>query len=245
MPEFAIRHGRIINNRLGGKNKMAIRFKVWILGPLLGLLASPTAFAAAVFGEEYKSYVSVNAGVSQERNACATTITVGANCTEKWSAYRLAYGYQFTPAWGVEISYGDLGYAEEKGIFPVAPAPATGNNIPYTWSMKATGWAFFGTGTLNLGQHVSLFGKLGGVRAEFKEDAYFAAGGSPSGWWYLANAVNTSLTRVAYGAGIQINFTPRVSLRGQYEDFGKYDLFGADVPKIGLRMASGALLLRF
>jgi opacity protein-like surface antigen len=223
---------------------MAIRFKVWILGPLLGLLASPTAFAAAVYGEEYKSYVSVNAGVSQERNACATTIVVGANCTEKWAAYRLAYGYQFTPAWGVELSYGDLGYAEEKGTLPVAPPPATGTNIPYTWSLKAVGWAFAGTGTLNLGQHFSLFGKLGGVRTEFKADMWFpAGGGSPTGWWYSTG--NTSITRVTYGAGIQINFTPRASLRAQYEDFGKYDLFGANQPKIGLRMASGALLLRF
>ncbi len=229
-----------------GDEKMNIRFNASIIALAGCLLASPAW--AANDEDEINSYVSINAGQARQKNACSSPyVQPGMSCSEKNYAYRLAYGYQFTPAWGIELSYGDLGYSEQKFNYTgtiLSTPPVTGPGV-YSWSLKTTGWAVAGTGTINIGKWFSLIGKLGGVRAEFNEQALAS---SPAGWVAFFPTANSASTHVYYGGGAQVNFTQTFSLRLQYEDFGQYDIYNyasGNNLKVKLSMISAAALYKF
>lgn len=220
-----------------------------IFGRILAMvIVVGSSMSQALAEDEINSYVSVNAGLDRTLHACNSPLLAGGvgSCggggrNNPTALYRLAYGYQFTPAWGIEVSTGDLGYASATGTMAAPAAPAVGPAM-YNWSLKATGWVVAGTGTLDMGKRFSLFGKVGLVRAEFKEDfTVFAANGTfPS-----TAVVNNATTHLMGGAGAQVNFTPTFSLRGQVEYFGAYDVFGANAPKVKLTMASAGLVFKF
>jgi hypothetical protein len=249
VPELR-RFGDVFEQETTGDKKMAIRFNAWLLAPLCCLLASPAMAETGEIGQidETNSYVSVNAGLNKTTQACnespllAGTVlgTCNAGGRRGTYLYRLAYGYQFTRAWGMEVSYGDLAYASGNGILATGPAPAVGIT-PYSWSLKTTGWAVGGTGTLHLGNVVSLFGKLGLVRAEFKEDInYFPINGR-----FQGAGPAPAITHPFAGAGVQIDFKPTFGIRVQIEHFGNYDVYGSNLPKIRLIQASGGLVFKF
>ena len=104
-------------------------------------------------------------------------------------------GYQITPNWGAELQYSDLGRRDIAG-----PAATTG-------SFSSSQLSLAGTGTLPLTSGFSLLGKLG----------------------VSANRINTSgnvvvgtgnKTGVLLGIGAAYSFTPTLSARVEYEDFG-------------------------
>ena len=100
--------------------------------------------------------------------------------TEK--SWKLYSGFQFSPTWGMELAYNDLGRYRNADI---------------------KSWTFAGTGTLPLGANWSLLGKLG------------VAANRPR----FAGAANKS--DLLAGIGLGYNFTPKIGLRLEYEDFGR------------------------
>ena len=192
--------------------------------------------------EPMSSSLILNGGYSSEKNACASPwlsgLNPGGSCSEGNTALRLAYDYQITRTWGFEISYGDLGNSTGSGTW-------ASNGLPATWSMKAIGWSYAGTATVPLGDGLSLFGKLGTVRAEFSES--LQAGTLATSWngVPISRQIKNALT---YGFGLQYELSKKYALRTQYENFGTYDIYGAygtSSSRIGISMVSAGMVLKF
>lgn len=223
---------------------MFFRFNTSICALICCLAASP---AMAEF-DPLNSSIILSGGSSKAQNACASPwlsiMNQGSTCSENHTALRLAYNYQFTPVLGFEISYGDLGNATGEGI-------RTASGTLATWTMKAIGWTFAGTGTLPLGGGFSLLGKVGSVRAEFNETLHTTSSTGVPLQGYTWNGA--AMTRVAkngltYGIGVQYELSRKFAVRAQYESFGKYDVYGAygvSAPRIALSAATIGIVLKF
>lgn len=107
-------------------------------------------------------------------------------------------GYQLTPNWGVEAQYSDLG---NRNLVVTGAQTASG-------SIKASQFSIAGTGTLPLASNFSLFGKLG---ISSNSPKLNSLGGT------LGNA-----TSLMAGVGVAYSITPKVAVRLEYEDFGKF-----------------------
>lgn len=200
----------------------------------------------ALAAEKETSSLIFSGGRSVALNSCLSPLVSAADpgyqCAEDNKIFRIAYIYKFSPAWGIEISGGDLGNAQGTG---------TQAGDEYIWQMKADGWTISGIGNLTLGNSFSLFGKLGLVRSQLHEENYRNFAGV---WMYryafnglpVSNLHSTALT---YGVGFQYDFTNTFGLRVQYENFGQYDLYsdyGVSTPeKISLTAISAGLVLNF
>lgn len=110
-------------------------------------------------------------------------------------------GYQITPNWGVEAQYTALG----KRATTVTPIQNGAN----TNSFDASQFGIYGTGTLPINASFSLIGKLGVSANRIKLGD--TQGGSEK----------SSATNFSYGLGASYKITPQISLRAEYEDFGK------------------------
>ncbi|OIR14480.1 OmpA-like transmembrane domain protein [mine drainage metagenome] len=218
---------------------------------LICCLAVSPAFADY---ESSNSSLIFSGGYSKAKNACDSPwVTVamapGGTCRETHTALRLAYNYRFTPIWGFEASYGDLGNATGEGISTVS---ATSGSLA-TWSTKAMGWAFAGTATVPITGAFSFFGKVGTVRAEFSES--YHANSNTTGAVMQGISINGApISRqiknaVTYGAGVQYELNKDFAIRAQYENFGSYDIYSAygvsNPPRISLSMISAGIVLKF
>ena len=159
---------------------------------LLSACAVAAAFVAApAFAQ---GYVGIGAGSSKVSGTDLTTFGVnytGVNSSK--SILKLFGGYQFTPNWGVEAQFSDLGKRTEIG---------TQNGVVI--SAASAGFKQYGVaaiGTLPLSNEFSVFGKLG----------------------VSANKVDTlsGVTSALVGVGVSYKFTANLSARLEYEDFGK------------------------
>ena len=202
---------------------MKSRFKVWIIALFILSITAP-AIAAE---KENTSLLIFSGGRSVARNACASPLVTleadsGFQCDNQPDFYRTAYNYKFTPAWGVEISVGDIGRTHGVG---------SSSGDPYSYQFKADGWTVAGVGFLNIGKSFSLFGKLGVVNTRLQENAHRNFSGTwfrrviyPSGGVPVTNEEKHA---PIYGVGFQFDFAKHVGLRFQYEHFGQYDIFSA------------------
>ena len=109
---------------------------------------------------------------------------------------KLYGGYQFTPNLGIEGQYADLG---RRDIVTLA-------NLPFG-SYAPSQFSIAGTGTLPLTSGFSLLGKIG------------ISANKVSGTVGIGNG---SVTSPLVGLGIAYNLTSALSVRLEYEDFGKF-----------------------
>ncbi len=146
-----------------------------------------------------QGYVGVGVGSSKISGFDNGTIT-GGN-TSKGMA-KIYGGFQFTPNWGVEGQYSGLGKRD------VANAGVA------VGSFTTSQFSIAGTGTLPLSSGFSLLGKLG-VSANRVN--------APAGAFNSSN--NTS---ALIGIGAAYSITPALSVRVEYEDFGKLGTVAAN-----------------
>lgn len=147
-------------------------------------------------------YGALDIGKIKIKDTCTYLNSQGTlGCKDSSTASRIGGGYQFTPMWGTEISYGNYG-KESMGTFL---GTAVGD-----WKMS--GVQVSGTGTLPLGGGFDLIGKAGIARTKYEIT------GSPAN--SVPPASNTS-TKLTYGIGAQYNVSSRVAIRTQYEDLGE------------------------
>lgn len=118
------------------------------------------------------------------------------------TSFKILGGYNYTPNWGVEVQYTALG---KRAISVTPTLPGTIN----TNSLDFSQLGLYGTGTLPVNGSFSLFGKLGLSANSGK--ATDTGGGSDS-------ETNTSLS---FGVGASYKLTPNLTVRAEYEDFGK------------------------
>ena len=171
---------------------------------ILSACALATAFLALPASAQW--YAGVGAGSSRATGAdgtfSGTTIT-GGNSSK--SSYKIYGGYQFTPTWGTELQYTDLGTRNFQLTNPGITGTGTGN-------FRASQYSIAGTGTLPLGNSAfSLLGKLG-ISAN-------RSNGSVTAPFIVSNQNKSDLL---VGVGVQYKITPQLSARLEYEDFGKF-----------------------
>jgi hypothetical protein len=234
------------------EEKMEIRLRTWVLTLVcysfsLPVMANDLTYdnsIASDFHRYYNSHISLNIGQSRTLGTCATTLAEGASCKESGGNFRIAYGHHFTPAWGMEISYGDFGKGHENGVFPATPPlPDAEGSTPYTWKWDAIGWEIAGTGSLFIGKSFSLVGKVGFLRANIGQEIIYTHvidGSADSGVPFHRVAHDAS-NNLSAGIGAQYDFNRDYAARLQFEYFGKL----GSVTKIKTGALSACILLKF
>ena len=173
---------------------MKVLNKIAVATLILGVMATP-AMADGFYG-------ALDFGQAKGKDACTDLAAFGVvGCKDTASAYRFAGGYQFTPMWGTEVSYGDYGSAS-LGSFMGTPL---GN-----W--EASGFQISGTGTFPLGAGFDLIGKVGIAQTKLELNYSPAIGGGSD---------TATSTKLAAGIGAQYNVSKNITIRAQYEDLGK------------------------
>ena len=155
---------------------------------ILSACAVAAAFVAApAFAQ---GYIGGGFGSSKLAGIDGGGIT-GGNTNK--SQVKVYGGFQFTPNWGVEAQFSDLG--KRDILF----------NGVAAGSVKVSQFSIAGTGTLPLSSGFSLLGKLG-----VSANRVNGSGGIES----------RSATSALIGVGVSYNITPALSARLEYEDFG-------------------------
>lgn len=223
--------------------------RAWTLG-LIGCLFASTAVANNF---EEGPYVAIAAGPSVLRNACQSPWIpyLASNggtsaCSERSIGYRATFGYQYTPMWGLEISYGTFGYASSVGYATLPPLPGPTH---YSWQLKANALALQAVTTVHLGDTLAVFGKFGVARVEYTEYMYGWNSNIPPGFSgiYYTPVVNESRNSLALGGGVQFDVSPHGSIRLTAETFGSHDVYSSygQTTKVRPIMASFGLMYRY
>jgi len=118
------------------------------------------------------------------------------------TGFKIFGGYQFSPYFGLELSWVDLGKASYSGRF--GALNVTGGTL------ETSGLNFSAVGILPLGSNFALLGKVGFFAWE--SDASDVTGGLP-----FSGTEDGS--DVSYGIGASFNFTRNLSLRAEWERF--------------------------
>ena len=162
--------------------------KLLVVAALASTFMATSAFA--------QGYIGFGLGSSNSRgaNSSVGAVTVTGADSSKGSA-KIYGGFQFTPNWGLEAQYTDLG--NRSYTVNNAGVITTGN-------ARSSQYSLAGTGTLPIAQSFALIGKLGvsANRANF------------SG--------SNNKTSLMAGVGVSYSITPRLAVRLEYEDFGKF-----------------------
>ena len=155
-------------------------------------------------------YVGAGVGASKASGADGSTTiggvavsASGGNATK--TSWKLYGGYQFTPNWGLEAQYSELG----DRTYTVSAGAASGST-----KLRAYQWSLAGTGTLPLSDQFYLMAKLGATRNH-------VGGGN-----FTVGAVSVAVggsdrTELLAGIGAGYNINKNVGVRVEYENFGK------------------------
>ena len=157
------------------------RMMKYVAATLLYAIALPAAMAGGFYG-------AFDVGQTSVRDTCNGGLA-GA-CSDTSTALRLGGGYQFVPMWAAEVSYGTYGKA--------STGTAAGD-----W--QTSGLQASGVGTFPVWEAISVIGKVGLARTDFK----------------LTTASRSSTTtNLAIGVGAQYAFSKVIDFRAQYENLG-------------------------
>lgn len=150
------------------------------------------------------------------------------SASDSTTGYRLTVGYQFTPNWGVEAGYVDLGHGTVTARNPLPPPmPDVGNFVSYRVSAK--GFFAAGTGTWPIDEKWSLFARAGVIASELDFQ------GQTNGNIDIPSA-NDTAWKATYGVGAKWNVQPQWSLRlgwDHYHDLGNAD-YDANLLSLGV-----------
>ena len=157
-------------------------------------ILSACALAAAFVSAPALAQSYVGLGFGSSRISGFDSVGVNGGNTNK-GLVKVYGGFQFTPNWGAELQYSDLGRRDITG-----PAGTTG-------SFTSSQFSLAGTGTLPLSSGFSLMGKLGvsGNRISTSGNAVVGSGNSSG---------------VLVGIGAAYSITPALAVRVEYEDYG-------------------------
>ena len=152
-------------------------------------IAAAALTAAPVFAQGY-----VGLGIGSSKISGYDSGAVSGGNTSK-GLVKIYGGFQFTPTWGAEVQYSDLGKRDLTNAGVAAG------------SVNASQLSLAGTGTLPLTSGFSLLGKLGISGNRIGSSGNIITGSSSS-------------TGLLVGVGAAFSITPALSVRLEYEDFG-------------------------
>ena len=193
---------------------------------VFGVVCIGAGMLLASSASAQQAYLGVGFGQGNASVPSVSTTVLGLSFTgapDKTTdtAYKLYGGYQFTPNWGVELGYNDLG-----NKYSVRETTA---GIPSSMTYKLNSWYVAATGTLPLQGGFSVFGKLGVSANKSSGNAVCVLG-------VCEDVGSESKTDVMVGVGAQYTFMKHWAARLEYENYGK--MSGDDVWDTG---DSGAL----
>jgi hypothetical protein len=119
-------------------------------------------------------------------------------------------GYQFTPYVGLEAQYADLGSRTVTAAL---------GNVAGSGNTTANQFSVVGTGTMPISDALSLIGKLGASHNQLGGSSFCAGS-------VYCSAYMGSHTDVMWGAGISFSVNKRLTIRVEYEDFGRFSTMG-------------------
>jgi len=179
-------------------------------------------------------YLAIDVGQTTAKDACVD-LPAGFTCNDKSTAFRFGGGYQFTPNFGIEATYGLLGTAKISGVLISAGTPIAMNFDVTNTTLQASA-----IGTLPLSENFSIFGKMGVASSTIT----LKGRGTAAGFSATLPERTKTKSNLAYGVGAQFNLTPKVGIRAQYENLGEV---GDDIetPKVKLSLISAGLVVKF
>jgi OmpA-OmpF porin, OOP family len=156
------------------------------------LIALVAAAVLAPVAAQAQSYIGANVGRGDQKISVDEVGSADDNDT----AFKIYGGYQFTPVFGIEAGYADLGKAE------IGAAGFTLGARPKSIYVAATG-------TLALNDKFALFGKVGAASTRTTVSATGEADSKEKN------------TTALLGVGASYAITPSVLAVVEYENFGK------------------------
>lgn len=164
------------------------------------LLAAST-YASAAIPEKEGWYLGAGIGYSHYKATKIGEVFKDGNQKNSGTGMKLYGGYQFDNIWAVEFEYVDFGKYTNK--IPQAEL-----------SVRSSGIGISGIGTIPLSSEFSVFGKLGAFTKFSKAQLQSTDG-------VERNQDKNTSTVPMVGLGTEYHFTQNVSLRAEYEYFGK------------------------
>jgi OOP family OmpA-OmpF porin len=180
--------------------------------------AASAAFFILLAATQASAQSFLGAGIGQgniDRDITAGLITSG-SVDGKATAFKLFSGYRFTPHFGIEGAYVDLGKATYSGQF--LGDPVTGGKV------EVTGFNMAALASYPATPEISVFGKLGLFIWEWR--ASDTTAGAPF-------STADRGTDVSFGAGVGYSLSRNLGVRAEWERF-KLDDVDADLLSIGL-----------
>jgi OOP family OmpA-OmpF porin len=166
-----------------------------VVGAALSATASAQGYVGGSIGRSYLS-----PSESNWTAACCTT-----RFDKNDVSWKLLGGYNFNANFGVEAAYVDLGRYQ---------ANITGASTG-TAKVKVSSWDLFLTGRMPVGTDFGLTGKIG---AAYNRSSMSFAG---TGAFLASDSGSNNRTSVAWGLGLTYAVAKNVTLRAEYENFGK------------------------
>jgi OmpA-OmpF porin, OOP family len=142
-------------------------------------------------------YVGAGIGKATAKDWCSDAALAGgaARCDDKDTAWRFLAGYQINRNFSVEGGYHDLGKVQAT----IAGAQR---------DMKMNAWELDVLAGMPVGGIVSIYGKLGGFRAETR------GGGT-------ATNIEERKARITFGGGVQADVLSSFSVRAEWQRYPK------------------------
>lgn len=189
------------------------------------------------------AYVGIGAGATRARfvkddfDATAAGATVSADDTDK--GYKVTLGWKLDRYWALELgrtNFGKFSHTYDGG--------AAGSVVQ---SYKVSGWWGGVLAILPIGNHFSLFGRLGQFKSDTSTETVTASGTLVDTLRVSGVPVDSgakSKKSTILGVGAQIDFPGHIGLRIEAEDYGE----AGDQDNTGrarMRMATVSLMYRF
>jgi OmpA-OmpF porin, OOP family len=121
-------------------------------------------------------------------------------------AWKISAGYQINRNLAVELGYHNLGSA----------------NLGFGSTLEVTAWELIGLYKFPIQNQFSVYGLVGFARAEVETSA-----GSFLG--ITIPATSTNSTDLTYGIGVQYDFSPKLGVRAQWQDYEGGSVISAGV----------------
>ncbi len=193
---------------------MKIHYKI------LSALLSAFLFAAPAFADrdgDDGAYVALNVGPAVVFKDCNPPgVATSCSTDRKVHAYFAAFGYQYSPFWALEASYGKIGYISSGG-----------------YGIMPLGLSVSGVLNLNVIEEFGLYVKVGATYVNFHQD-------NPPPATVTAPFL-TNGTSLSGGVGLRYALTPKLDLLIQGDYFGSYTVYTGTTK---VRMFAGTIGFR-
>lgn len=179
---------------------------------------SAVALAAALLPSMAAAQIYVGGSIGQSRTSfdnndySLATPGIAESQSRSKTAYKLYAGYELSKSVAIEAGYADLGEPKYNYSTAGLSGSATADQSALFVAAK---------GTVALNDRFGVFGKLGITRNKTEVTAATdnAAVNAALGW---PVSDSKTKTRVLFGIGAEYSLNKNVSLRAEYENFGKF-----------------------